>query len=298
MATALEQKLAGWIGPSSNTEQEKQDRTLRMVKAAVSEWSGFGDCRLGVYAKGSYANNTNVRTDSDVDIAVQCHNVVYFEQSPSGTAPSSTPYTGIWTPANLREEIGKALQAKFGNSVDSSGSTAFRVNSSSARVDADVVPCFDYHYYFSPTNFREGARVFTKSGTRFENFPQQQITNGNAKNARTNLAYKRTVRILKRVENAMVTDSYHRVVPSFFVECLVYNCPDAVFGKADWTARVKAAVFHIWDSLQGDEPPNEGDRWLEVNGAKYLFHVAQDWTRKDGRDFANAAWNYLGLADA
>lgn len=299
MLTDLENKLAGWTGPSSATEQDKQDRTLRMVMEAINGWSAFNGCNLAVYVKGSYANNTNVRTDSDVDIAVQCHDVVYFEHSPSGEAPLGTPYTGVWTPDKLRAEIGSALRAKFGNTVDSSGSTAFRVHSSSARVDADVVPCFDYHYYFSPTSFREGARVFTKTGTRFENYPQQQITNGTAKNKRTNLTYKRTVRILKRVENAMHAASYHRVVPSFFVECLVYNCPDSIFAKADWTARVKGVLYHVWDSLQGNvEPSDEGDRWLEVNEAKFLFHSAQDWSRKDGRDFAYAAWNYLELGNA
>jgi hypothetical protein len=270
-----------------------------MVKAATDGWAAFDDCGLTVYAKGSYANNTNVRTDSDVDIAVQCREALYYEEHAPGAHPAGTPYTGTWTPAKLRAELGNALRAKFGNTVDSSGSTAFRVNSSSARVDADVVPCFDFRDYFSPTSFRDGAKVFTKTVSSFENYPMQQITNGTAKNKRTNLAYKKTVRILKRVENAMYTDSYHRVVPSFFVECLVYNCPDYVFTRADWTARVKGVLYHVWDKLQGEaEPSAQSDRWLEVNEAKYLFHSGQDWNRKDGRDFANAAWNYLSLADA
>lgn len=269
-----------------------------MVKAAIDGWTAFGDCSLTVYAKGSYANNTNVRTDSDVDIAVQCHDVLYHKDHAPGAHPAGTPYTGIWTPAKLRTEIGSALQWKFGDTVDSSGSTAFRVNSSSARVDADVVPCFDFRYYFSPTSFRDGAKVFTKTGSSFENYPMQQIANGVVKNKQTNLAYKKTVRILKRVENAMYTDSYHRIVPSFCIECLVYNCPDYIFTRADWTARVKGVLYHVWDNLQGDaEPTDNGDRWLEVNEAKYLFNSAQDWNRKDGRDFAKAAWNYLSLAD-
>ena len=68
---SLEDRLSGWTGPSSDTEQEKQERTERMIREAVKEHPAFDDCKLTVYAKGSYANNTNVRTDSDVDIAVQ-----------------------------------------------------------------------------------------------------------------------------------------------------------------------------------------------------------------------------------
>lgn len=68
----VEGKLAGWTGPSSETEQDKQDRTERMVREAIKEHAAFDSCSLTVYAKGSYANNTNVRADSDVDIAYIC----------------------------------------------------------------------------------------------------------------------------------------------------------------------------------------------------------------------------------
>ena len=91
----LEDKLAGWIGPSSATEQDKQDRTERMVKEAISAWSGLATANLSVYAKGSYPNNTNVRTDSDVDIAVQCHDVQYREEANPGTHTPGGPYADL-----------------------------------------------------------------------------------------------------------------------------------------------------------------------------------------------------------
>jgi hypothetical protein len=105
------------------------------------------------------------------------------------------------------------------------------------------------------------------------------------------------VRILKRLENAMASDGTHREVPSFFTECLVYNCPDSLFAASTWTETVESVLAHIYNSLGGDEPSNQNDRWLEVNGIKFLFHVRQKWSRKDGRDFALACWNYLGLGD-
>jgi tRNA nucleotidyltransferase (CCA-adding enzyme) len=75
---SLEDKLSGWIGPSSDTEKDKQDRTERMIREAIDSHEPFNDCSLKVFAKGSYANNTNVRTDSDVDIAVQCTDCQYW----------------------------------------------------------------------------------------------------------------------------------------------------------------------------------------------------------------------------
>lgn len=292
----LEEKLSNWTGPSSVTEQDKQDRTERMIREAIKEHAAFDGCDLSIYAKGSYANNTNVKADSDVDIAVQCGEAVYWDEATKGAHPPSGSYTGIWTPAKLRSELEAALKAKFPGQVDSSGSTAFRIHSSSARVDADVVPCFDYRYYFSSSNYREGAKVFKKNGKSLVNYPKQQLVNGRAKNTRTKQYYKKAARIMKRVENAMVAEDIHREVPSFFVECLVYNCPDSVFLEPTWTKTVEGIILHIWQELEGDEPAIDSERWLEVSECKYLFHSAQDWNRQDGRDFVKAAWNYLGYA--
>lgn len=293
----LEEKLAGWTGPSSNSEQEKQERTERMIREAVKDHEPFADCGLKVYAKGSYANNTNVKADSDVDIAVQCTDVQYWEEATPGAHPAGGgPYEGIWTPSKLRAELGAALAKKFPGQIDSSGSTAFRINSSTARVDADVVPCFDYRYYFSASSYRDGAKVFKRDGTSLVNYPDQQLANGRQKNTNTSNYYKKTVRIMKRVENAMVKDGKHREVPSFFVECLVYNCPNDIFLRRTWTETVSGVITHIWEALQGDEPTSEDDRWEEVNGCKFLFHGGQAWDRADGRDFVKAAWNYLGYA--
>jgi hypothetical protein len=295
--TTLEDKLVGWTGASSPTEQEKQDRTERMIRDAIDACTEFDDYDIEVYVKGSYANKTNVRADSDVDIAVKCNEVMYSEEQESGSKPAGNPYNGIWTPSYLRSELKEALVAKFGDQVDSSGSTAFKINSSTARVDADVVPCFSYRYYFTSGGYRSGSRVFKKDGSSLENYSQQQLDKGKAKDGRTNGDYKRVARIMKRVENLMVENDFHRVVPSFFMECLVYNCPDEIFLRSTWTEAVKGVIYHIWESLEGDEPTDNSERWLEANEAKYLFHSAQDWDREDGRDFAQAAWSYLGLGE-
>ncbi|MEU3457705.1 nucleotidyltransferase [Micromonospora sp. NPDC006766] len=290
----MEEKLASWTGPSSSTEQDKQDRTERMIREAVKGHAAFDSCDLRIYPKGSYANNTNVKTDSDVDIAVQCRDVTYWDEASPGIHIPS-PYRGIWTPAKLRSELERALLAKFPGQVDTSGSVAFRIHSGSARVDADVVPCFNYRRYFANGNHRDGAKVFRKDGTSLINYPDQQLKNGRDKNNRTSQYYKKAVRIMKRVENAMVLDGKHKEIPSFFVECLVYHCPDDIFLRSTWTKTVRGVISHIFHGLEGSEPEDDSQRWREVNECKYLFHANQPWSRADGRAFAKAAWNYLGL---
>jgi hypothetical protein len=241
----LEEKLAGWTGVSSATEKDKQDRTERMIREAVDAHSAFDGYNIEVYVKGSYANKTNVRADSDVDVAVQCNEVLYYDEEKPGAKPAGTPYTGIWTPTYLRSELKKALEAKFDSQVDDSGSTAFKINSSSARVDADVVPCFDYRHYFSSGGHRDGAKVFKTDGTSLVNYSHQQLKKGEAKDSRTGDDYKPAVRIMKRFENLMVENAVHRVMPSFFVECLVYNCPDDLFLRSTWTSATKGIIHHM-----------------------------------------------------
>ncbi len=294
--TALEDKLKGWTGRSSNSEQEKQDRAERMVQEAVQSHSAFDGVGLSVFAKGSYKNNTNVRSDSDVDIAVQCTEACYREGAKPGVLPSSVDYTGIWTPSKLRQELVAALEAKFPQQVDISGSTAIRIDANTARVDADIVPCFNYRYYYSQTSWIDGSRVFKKDLKHLNNYPDQQYAKGVDKNTRTSKSYKSAVRIMKRVENAMLDAKVHREVPSFFVECLVYNVPDAILLRSTWTETIKGVISHIFHELDGAEPAETSSRWLEVSECKYLFHSSQTWTRQDGRDFAKAAWNYLGVA--
>jgi hypothetical protein len=289
---SLEDKLAVWTRPSSDTEQDKQDRTERMIRQAIDSHVAFNNCSLRVYAKGSYANNTNVRSDSDVDIAVECTDVQYWEEYEKGNHLPSDPYKGIWTPAKLRAELLAAMNAKFPGQVDSSGSTAIQINSNSARVDADVVSCFSYRYYMKYES-RDGTKIFKTDGSSIVNYPAQQLENGKAKNIRTGYAYKKGARLLKRIENTMAEDGTFRELPSFFMECLAYNCPDDAFAHLIWTECLRAMLLHIWDNLQGDEPTS--GRWMEVNECFFLFHSNQKWTRSDGREFAKAAWNYFGF---
>lgn len=290
----LEEKLASWTGPASDTEKEKQDRTERMIRDAIKEHAAFNNCSLKVYAKGSYANNTNVRADSDVDIAVECTEVMYYDVAPNTRAPSISTYYGIWTPEKLRTELVAAMKAKFPGYVDAKGAVAIQINSSSARVDADVVPCFSYRFY---TNYGDvdGTKVFKKDGSSIINYPAQQYAYGVAKNNNTNYAYKKCARLLKRLENDMASKGVYKELPSFLMECLAYNCPDHVFKHPTWTKCLKEMLIHIWNELKGPEPTEASQRWLEVNRCKYLFDFGQKWTREDARGFASAAWNHLGL---
>jgi hypothetical protein len=292
---SLEETLASWTAPSSDTEQDKQERTERMIREAISAHPSLQSCSTRVFAKGSYANNTNVRADSDVDIAVECKEAEYWDEAQTGLYVPRAPYSGEWTPSRFRAEVERALSIALPGQIDVSGTTAIVVRPTTSRVYADVVPCFSYRYHLIGGSSRVGTKIFKRDGSAVVNYPDQQLEYGTAKNARTGYAYKKTVRILKRVENAMSERRLIAELPSYFVECLVFNCPDAIFDAADWQSVVRQCLQHIWTSLQGGEPEEEASRWREANNSLYLFTPSQKWTRETGRNFAKAAWNYLGF---
>lgn len=289
--------LHRWVMPSSDNEKDKQDRALRMVKSAVDVWPAFRGVSYRVYAKGSYANNTNVRLDSDVDIAVQNCECLYYEyhgcDEAQGTVTS--PYEGDWTPVRWRAEILAALKSRFPGEVSGSGTVAITIDEhDGTRPDVDVVPSFDFVRYDSSDKVsrHNGSKVFPTSGTPIVNYPDQQLERGTAKNVRTNGRYKRFVRALKSAENQLVADDAISDLPSYFMECLVWNVPDRTLTSGvDLSAGFRSVLVWLWDRLK--EENYARTEWEEPNGLKYLFHGGAKWTPADARGLVLATWKYL-----
>ncbi|WP_371598624.1 hypothetical protein [Streptomyces sp. NBC_00564] len=163
-------KLARWTNPPSKAEEQRLERALRMVTRAVQQHPQFADLGLSVEAKGSWANNTNVSSDSDVDIKVEFTQRVYQGSSASGMnfwelALHPNSYKGPWTPEAFRQELGVALKG-VSSAVDATHNVAFYVpDVPGSRPSTDVVPCFTYFRqpgWNRPT--AQGTVVFTKDG--------------------------------------------------------------------------------------------------------------------------------------
>jgi tRNA nucleotidyltransferase (CCA-adding enzyme) len=93
MARDWETWLHNSIGPASDTEEQDRDRTERRIRDAIlAEGRLAGKVR--VFVKGSYANGTNVRRDSDVDVAVEWKRWAYISKS-NTAAPLSWDQLGV-----------------------------------------------------------------------------------------------------------------------------------------------------------------------------------------------------------
>jgi hypothetical protein len=295
-ATERNDILSAWIQPSSESEQDRQDRAVRMIRSAIDEHPAFEGVDIAIYAKGSYANNTNVRLDSDVDIVVQCDEVFYYDCAPGAHPATSlmTPYSGIWTPALWRGEVVAALNAYFGSSeIDASGRIAIAIKETiGSRPNVDVVPSFKYRKYWTlnPEEASEGSVVYATDSARIVNWPQQQLANGRQKNVRTGQRYKRFVRALKNAENVLRDARRISAKPSYLMECLVYNVADTTLQNGGTLVTdFQSSLFELWSGLES----NDHVRWLEPNDLKYVFGDDQKWTAQDARAVVLATWNYL-----
>ena len=156
--------------------------------------SGRGEPRargVAVYQQGSYRNRTNVRIDSDVDLGLLCRETFFYDLPDNATAaqlgltePVTYPYT------TYKNDVGAALVDHLGSAAVTRGDKAFDVHENTYRVDADVVPCFPYRFYQADGSYIEGRAFLTDAGRRIINYPEQNYTNGVAKNDRTRRGFK------------------------------------------------------------------------------------------------------------
>ena len=99
---------------------------------------------------------------------------------------------------------------------------------------------------------------------------------------------------MKRLRNEMVDEGYGAAepIPSYLIECLVWNVPNTGLAQPTLRADVRSVIAHLWNQTRTDESCKD---WGEVNELKYLFRQAQPWRRDQVNTFLQAAWNYIGF---
>jgi predicted nucleotidyltransferase len=295
MARDWETWLKNSIGPASATEEQDRDRTERRIRDAIA-----ADVRLQgnvrVFVRGSYANNTNVRQDSDVDIAVEWKQWHYVTKVNDAT-DLSWPQLGVTLngdlgpqPSEYRQWVEGALISVLGSSNVEPKNTAILVRRNSSSLDADIVPCFRLVRHTGPGRTDQGNRLYSRSGSSIVNWPDQHLMNGRAKNNQTQRRFKQIIRALKRLENDMMQK---RLLPNevdgYFMECLLYNLSNSLFQGLTYKGTAEEVLARLWKAAND----NEHTDWVEANGMKWLWRDGQKWTPAEASDFAYRAWNYI-----
>lgn len=217
----LEDRLQVWSKPPSQTEIEKCERAERMIKEAIQNDPILSKRKINIFAKGSYANRTNIPSDSDVDIAV-VDQITFINQYPTGKKDSDFGFVpATYTLEQFSKDIAKAIENKFGKSEVTVDDKCIKIRSNSCRVDADVVPHAIHRRYKDNGEYYEGVAL-NASGKSIYNWPDQDYSNGVQKNSDTGKAYKGLVRILKSIRSEMASD---KIQSAKFAKSYLLACP-------------------------------------------------------------------------
>lgn len=298
MAKYNEQTLDGWRKPASETEEQKISNAISMIKDAVNGHATLKNKSIEFLVQGSYGNNTNVKLDSDIDVCAMLKDTFYTEYR-EGASDSDYGFSeGTNSFSDYRGYIIEALNTKFGKENVTVGNKSIKIKSNTYRVQADVVPAFQYRNYRNdqrnnPDNFIEGIKFMASDGTWVTNYPKVHIQNGISMNTNTARKFKRTVRLYKRIRNEMIANNLP--VPggirSFLIEGLLWNTPNSTFNNANnWNDLLKDSIYYLYENTKEDEKCKD---WGEVSEHFYLFHSGRKWNRQEVNDFLVQMWNFL-----
>lgn len=294
MAKFNEDSLSNWTKPPSDSEETKLSNVERIVRSAINEDPVLSNKSTEIFGQGSYANDTNVRLNSDIDINVRYTGGFYFDL-PEGMSREDF---GLNSPSqysldDFKNDVYAALISKFGADSVERKNKCLTVLGNSYRVETDVVPTWNYRRYDKSGNYVLGAKLRADSGEYVVNFPKQHIENGKQKNAETSRRFKRLTRIYRKLRYKMIDDrvAVSDSITSFLLECLVWNVPNNLLNHNDtWQERLKESIIHLY---QHTEDEDKCDEWGEVSELLYLFRGKRKWTKSDVNKFLVDAWNYL-----
>ena len=284
-----------WAKPPTR-DTDKSASTYATIKPILEKkfWSS-----VDIFLQGSYANSTNIKQDSDIDIVV-CYKNSYYSDITALSESERNTYNSnrsdsTYSFATFKNDVQNCLEEVFWSPPKTERKDkCIRIFWNSARVDADIVPCF-LHKRFQThnTTSAEWVEFVSDAGVHGISFPKQHIQNGENKNTRTNGNYKDSVRILKNCKKELVTKGLleDELISSFFIECLVWNVPDSYFEWSTYLDIIKSVVEKIHADMQNDVLSNE---YTEVNSLFYLLHPSRTKiTKADVMKFLEVGYWYI-----
>lgn len=291
-------QLQTWANAPGNT---KAQHTYQQVKNALAASAASQVRGCEIYLQGSYANSTNIRVDSDIDVVVQLnstfspgiHRLTDFEKS---LFHLEYPTNATYNWPELRRDVIAALVAYFGAAkINTSGNKSIKLIGDASLSNTDVIPCLQYRNYNSfnlgvTHDYVEGMRFWTiRENTQVINYPKVHKANGEDKNAqhRTDEMYKDTVRVIKHIRRRLIDDHNFdgKKAPSYFIESAVYNSLDQHFIGNHQSALVSVLDFLIRRC--------DADRLVTVSHQHLLFGTEiWQWNKPHASEFLTAVESY------
>ncbi|HEY4063875.1 MAG TPA: nucleotidyltransferase [Puia sp.] len=291
-----ETQLETWSRQGTITQSADTYATIR--RALQDDKAPYAGKNYEIFLQGSYCNDTNVYADSDVDVIINT-NSIYYHDASALTPEELALFNATWSSASytsndFKRDVFTHLDSRYPLKVTSSNKAIY-IKADGARRETDVVPCAQfrrYNRYRSALDysFVEGITFWTSGGVQIVNYPKQHAENCTRKHQATSQWFKPTVRILKNMRNSMISKGYivNGIGPSYFLEGMLYNVPNSLFGKSYQETVVNAINWVI----------NCPDRSKLVcaNNEYYLLHESSPvtWRAENLQKYLDAVlsfWN-------
>jgi len=293
--TIPESQLDTWSHQGSVTQSKS---TYATIKLALEDSStDYANQAYAIFLQGSYGNDTNIYSESDVDVVIRLDSIFYYDIDSLSADEQALFHknlsAGSYSYNAFKSGVVRALEKRFGKSSVDAGNKAIKIKADGNRRTADVLVCADFRRYRSYSaqgvDYEEGICFWNNAGKRISNYPRQHSANCTTKHQNTVGYFKPMVRILKNMRSKLVDDGVLAVgvAPSYYIEGLLYNVPTNKFGGNYGTSFVAAINWM-----------READRTKFVCANEQYYLLQNDaetcWPIANGDAFRNAVtrlWN-------
>lgn len=146
-----EAQLVTWSHQGAVTQSKDTYGTVR--RALESDRVSYTSREFNVFLQGSYGNDTNVYTESDVDVVIRLDATFHYGLDDLNSAEkaafhSAHPGSATYTHTLFKTHVIAALVAAFPRAV-TPGNKSIKIAASGNRRSADVVAACQYRRYYS-----------------------------------------------------------------------------------------------------------------------------------------------------
>lgn len=277
--------------------QVTSKETYATVKLALeNEDAGYADKQCKVFLQGSYGNDTNIFEESDVDVVIRLDSIFTYDVNNLPDAQKAAFQTAhpnaVYTHTHFREHVLEVLTDRFEDDVVS-GTKAVMIKPFHNRRKTDVLIATQhrkYSCYYGLGNETQvtGISFHKSDGTRVANYPRQHRENLVKKNQETSEWLKHIIRICKNARQKMIDEELIEagVAPSYYVEGLLYNAPNNLYGTSyeatmvnviNWMLTADRSTFLCANEQYPLLDGNADVTWNSKNCDAYLNGLFELW---------------------
>ena len=253
-----------------------------------------------IYLQGSYANHTNIRRESDVDIVLQYNGIFRYDDSRLDEI-TKQKRNNAFERANMtfeqfktriyRELYSEVIKYKSVSNIKYKAKS-IKISLQNPNIDIDVVPCFLFKNYwtfsesdpFDPDHYKHGISLSdTDTGDYIINYPKIHKENGEAKSSRTSKNYKATIRYIKKIKSLLVDKGIidEKLAPSYFIENLLFNVPDNLFDRVSYLTTFDNILNYLSNTARYNDFLCQHKQW------KLFGNESTQWNKEDAKNFVS-----------